>query len=225
MRLVIEAAGPLLRKLTYLEQYAFEGFCIQPPWWPHDIITRHAIALPVQTNVEDWFHVSVISGSSGRNDTRSKVIPGLCSAPQREYNRDFCLLNKSIDPNTPVAPAQNSSRKVTHIAHEKKSMLLSFFDLTSRGLAVVYFLLDLVLKVLTSNQVGDVVIIGLFVAVSFLHVLVALSKLAERSERVGAKLVKNAWNELGQLLVLTVAVDGEGVGGDSGVDCENQFMC
>lgn len=104
-------------------------------------------------------------------------------------------------------------------------MLLSFFDLTSRGLAVVYFLLDLVLKVLTSNQVGDVVIIGLFVAVSFLHVLVALSKLAERSERVGAKLVKNAWNELGQLLVLTVAVDGEGVGGDSGVDCDNQFMC
>lgn len=104
-------------------------------------------------------------------------------------------------------------------------MLLSFFDLMSRGLAVVYFLLDLVLEVLASNQIGDVVIISLLVAISLLHVLVALSKLAERGERVRAKLVKDARDELCQLLVLTVAVDGEGVGGDSSVDCGDRLMC
>ena len=77
-------------------------------------------------------------------------------------------------------------------------------------------LLDLVLEVLTGNEVGDVVIIGLLLAL--LHVLVALSQLAERGKRVRAELVQDAGDELGKLLVLAVAIDGEGVGGDGGVD-------
>ena len=54
---------------------------------------------------------------------------------------------------------------------------------------------------------------------ALLEALVALGELAERSERVGAKLVQDAGDELGELLVLTVAVKGEGVGRHSGVDC------
>jgi len=77
-------------------------------------------------------------------------------------------------------------------------------------------LLDLVLEVLASDEVGDLVIIGLLLAL--LHVLVALGELAERGKRVGAKLVQDAGDELGELLVLAVAVDGKGVGGDRGVD-------
>lgn len=55
---------------------------------------------------------------------------------------------------------------------------------------------------------------------ALLHALVALGELAQGSERVGAELVQDAGDELGELLVLAVAVDGEGVGGDRGVDCE-----
>lgn len=77
-------------------------------------------------------------------------------------------------------------------------------------------LLDLALEVLALDQVGDLIIVLALLAL--LHVLVALGKLAERSERVGAKLVKDAGNKLGKLLVLAVAVDGKGVGGNGGVD-------
>jgi len=52
-----------------------------------------------------------------------------------------------------------------------------------------------------------------------LHVLVALGQLAERGERVGTQLVEDAGDELGELLVLAVSVEGEGVGWDRGVDC------
>lgn len=83
-----------------------------------------------------------------------------------------------------------------------------------------FALLDLLLKVLARDQVGDVVVISLLLALALRHVLlVALSELAQRGQRVGAKLVQDTGNELGKLLVLTVAVDGKGVGGNSGVDC------
>lgn len=46
--------------------------------------------------------------------------------------------------------------------------------------------------------------------------------LAQVGDRLGAKLVQDSGNELGDLLGLSLAVDGEGVGGKSGVDCNNQ---
>lgn len=79
-------------------------------------------------------------------------------------------------------------------------------------------LLDLVLKAVAGHQLGDVVLISLPL-LALLHVLVALGKLAERRERVGAELVEDAGDELRELLVLTVAVDGECVCRDGGVDC------
>lgn len=77
-------------------------------------------------------------------------------------------------------------------------------------------LLDLVLEVLASNEVGDIILLVSLLAL--LQVLVALGELAEGGERVGAELVKDPGNELSQLLVLTVAVDGEGVSGDGGMN-------
>jgi hypothetical protein len=75
--------------------------------------------------------------------------------------------------------------------------------------------LGLALEVLTLDKVGDLVVV---LTLLLLEVLVALSELAERSKGVGAELVKDAGDKLSELLVLTVAVDGEGVGGDGGVD-------
>lgn len=83
-------------------------------------------------------------------------------------------------------------------------------------------LLDLALEVLALDQVGDLVVI--LALLSLLHVLVALGELAERGQGVGAELVQDAGDKLSELLVLTVAVDGEGVGLDGGVDCEKRFM-
>lgn len=83
-------------------------------------------------------------------------------------------------------------------------------------------LLDLALKVLALNQVGDIVVI-LALLTSLLHVLVALGQLAEGGQGVGAELVKDAGDKLGELLILTVTVDGEGVGLDGGVDCSRYF--
>jgi predicted N-acetyltransferase YhbS len=77
------------------------------------------------------------------------------------------------------------------------------------------------LEVVASNEIGDVVVIIILVviflilafALLLLHALVALRELAERGERVGAELVKNTGDELRKLLILAVAVDGEGVRG------------
>lgn len=84
-------------------------------------------------------------------------------------------------------------------------------------------LLDVVLalEVLALDELRYlVIIVVLLLALSaLLHALVALGKLAEGSERVGAELVEDTGDELGELLVLTVAVEGEGVGGDGGVNC------
>lgn len=84
--------------------------------------------------------------------------------------------------------------------------------------AIISCLLDLVLEVLAGNEIGDIIIIGLLLAL--LHVLVALGELAERREGVGSELVQDTGDELGELLVLTVTVDGEGVGRDGGVNCD-----
>lgn len=83
-----------------------------------------------------------------------------------------------------------------------------------------FLLLDLALKVLALDQLGDLVVVVLALAALGLgHGLVALGELAERGQGVGAELVEDAGHELGELLVLAVAVDGKGVGGDRGVDC------
>ena len=87
-------------------------------------------------------------------------------------------------------------------------------------------LLDLALESLAWNQIWDIIIVLLLVLTTLgvlLHGLVALSKLAERCEGVWAKLVKDTWDKLGELLVLTVTVDGEGVGWDSGVNCSSKL--
>jgi hypothetical protein len=76
------------------------------------------------------------------------------------------------------------------------------------------------LEVLSSNELWDVVVVVILIivvllvtilALLLLHALVALGEFAQRCERVGAKLVEDTGNELGELLVLTVTVDGEGV--------------
>lgn len=92
----------------------------------------------------------------------------------------------------------------------------------------------LALEVLALDEIRDVVVVFLLVLTlgALLQALVALGELSERGQGVGSKLVQDAGNELGQLLVLTVAVDGEGVGWDGGVDyphismiCSMRFAC
>lgn len=94
--------------------------------------------------------------------------------------------------------------------------LLSFFRF------VISFLLNIALEVLTLNQIGDIILLVVLLALTtglvLLHVLVALGELAERSEAVGAKLVQDTGDKLGEFLLLAVTVEGEGVGGDGGVD-------
>lgn len=77
-------------------------------------------------------------------------------------------------------------------------------------------LLDLALEVLAGYQVGNIVVVGILSLLR--HVLVALGQLPERGQGVGTQLVEDSRDELRQLLVLTVAVDGEGVGRNGGVD-------
>ena len=88
-------------------------------------------------------------------------------------------------------------------------------------------LFDLPLEILPFHQIWDLVII--VPALSFLlvphsallllHALVALGQLPQACQTVRAELVEDSWDKLGEFLVLAVAVDGEGVGGDGGVDC------
>lgn len=90
-----------------------------------------------------------------------------------------------------------------------------FFSLWSR---VKRLLLDLALKVLALDEVGDLVVV--LALLRLLHVLVALGELAQGGQRVGAELVQDAGDQLGELLILAVAVDGESVGLDGGVHCQ-----
>lgn len=94
--------------------------------------------------------------------------------------------------------------------------------------------LHLTFKILSLNQIRDIVIIIVIVipavlfvaavpvpaaaAVLFLQALVALGQFAQRRQTVRPKLVENPRDEFGEFLVFARAVDGEGVGGDRGVD-------
>ena len=83
------------------------------------------------------------------------------------------------------------------------------------------FLLDIVLEVLTLHQLRDILILLLLTLTTglvLLQVLVALGQLAQGGQTVGAELVEDAGDELGEFLFFAVAVEGEGVGGDGGVD-------
>jgi hypothetical protein len=71
------------------------------------------------------------------------------------------------------------------------------------------------------DQIWDVIIVIVlrtFTTFGLLHGLVALGELSEGSEGVGAELVEDAGDELGEFLVFTVSVDSEGVRGDGGVN-------
>lgn len=88
-------------------------------------------------------------------------------------------------------------------------------------------LLDLTLEVLALDQIRDVILL-ILTLLALLHVLVALGKLAEGGEGVGAQLVEDARDKLGELLILTVAVDSESVAGDGSVNCSEgrrQYTC
>jgi hypothetical protein len=79
-------------------------------------------------------------------------------------------------------------------------------------------LLDLAVKVLACHKFRDVVIIRITILIVLGHVLVALSKLAQGSERVRAQLVEDARDQFCELFVLASPIDGEGVWGHSGMD-------
>ena len=78
----------------------------------------------------------------------------------------------------------------------------------------------LCLEVLSRDEFWDVVLIVIILVVLafraltllLLHALVALGQLAQGGQGVGTELVEDARDELGQFLVFTVSVDGEGVG-------------
>jgi len=91
-------------------------------------------------------------------------------------------------------------------------------------------LFNFTLEVLALDQIGDLIIIVIVVILLpptvlptatflLLHALVALGQFAQGGETVGAELVEDSRHEFGEFLVLAVAVDGECVGGDGGVDC------
>ena len=84
------------------------------------------------------------------------------------------------------------------------------------------------LKVLARDQIGDIIVVILVLIPTattatatflLLQALIALGQFAERGQAVGAELVEDAGDEFGEFFVFAVAVDGEGVGGDGGVDC------
>lgn len=84
-------------------------------------------------------------------------------------------------------------------------------------------LFDLVLKVLSLDQIWDIIIILIIILLvlttfGLLHRLVALGELAEGGKGIRAELVEDTWDELGELFVFTVTVDGKGVGWNSSVD-------
>jgi len=91
-------------------------------------------------------------------------------------------------------------------------------------------LLDFTLEILPRDQIRDIIIVLIVppsqpfplparAAVLLLQALVALGQLAEGGQAVGAELVEDAGDEFREFFVFAGAVDGEGVGGDGGVDC------
>jgi len=91
--------------------------------------------------------------------------------------------------------------------------------------------LALGLEVLSCDKIWDVIIIlivlfvlTLALTLLLLHALVALGKLPQRRERIGTELVEDAGDELRQLLILAVSVDGKGVCGYGGVHYRNESV-
>jgi len=77
----------------------------------------------------------------------------------------------------------------------------------------------LVLKCLVLNQIGDLIIVIVFLAFGpLVHGLVALGQLTERGQGIRAQLVEDAGHKFGQLLVFSIAVDGKKVARDGGVN-------
>jgi hypothetical protein len=83
-------------------------------------------------------------------------------------------------------------------------------------------LFDLTLEVFPRNQIWDVIIIiVIFLVITpfcLLHRLVALGKLSERGQGIGAELIEDTGDEFSEFLVFTVTVDSEGVSWDGSVD-------
>lgn len=107
----------------------------------------------------------------------------------------------------------------------KEKWLIPFFGFLQKNKKCLFCLLDvglLLLKVLALDQFRNVIVVLVLLALltlgALLHVLVALGQLAERSEGVWTELVEDARYQLGELLVLAVAVDGKGVGWNGSVD-------
>ena len=121
---------------------------------------------------------------------------------------------------------ENLPEKKINTRNSSLSFSLFFqkaFALNKNSLFFLYlFLLNIALEVLTLHQVGDIILIVILLALStalgLLHVLVALGELTEGGEAVGTQLVQDTGDELGEFLLLAVTVEGEGVGGDGGVD-------
>jgi hypothetical protein len=97
--------------------------------------------------------------------------------------------------------------------------LIILIDHRPKIFATLLYLFGLALEVLALNKLGDIILVVVLVTtLSLLHVLVALSELAEGSKGVGTQLVQDTGDELGELLLLAVTVESEGVGGDGSVD-------
>lgn len=85
--------------------------------------------------------------------------------------------------------------------------------------------LDFALEVVPRHQVRDIIVVVIRLLLSvfaflLLHALVALGQFAQRGERVRAQLVEDARDQLREFFVLAVSIDGKGVGGHGGVDCD-----
>ncbi|KAM3075923.1 hypothetical protein ACMFMF_011966 [Clarireedia jacksonii] len=88
-------------------------------------------------------------------------------------------------------------------------------------------LFDFILKVLSFDQIGNIIIVFVvllvFTTFCLLHRLVALSEFSKGGKGVWAKLVENTGNKLSEFLVFAVSVDSKGVRWDGGVNCKSEL--
>lgn len=114
----------------------------------------------------------------------------------------------------------------TSLAFKKMQKLETYTALCTavagiRRVLIVSF--NFALEVLALDQVRDVLVILPFLLplafFTLLHGLIALGQFAERGQRVGAQLVEDTRDEFGEFLLFAVAVNGEGVARDGGLDC------
>lgn len=150
-------------------------------------------------------------------------VPNVHSNPCT-VRQDHARRAQAVTFHARIIPAETRPRRGGCTRSHPRSVQVRSFQSTIRVSSVVFrHLLDVVLalEVLALDELGDLVVVvtTLLALTALLEALVALGELAEGSKGVGAELVEDAGDELGELLVLTVAVDGEGVGGNSGVDC------